>query len=83
MKALISILAISVLGALLAGATSANPTAERSSTVGTLAVASNRDGNAEIYLMTETGRNTLGLRWIVPAPAHERPEVRRGSRVVS
>ena len=72
MKALVSILAIAVLGALLHRASSANPTAPQKapSTVGTLAVASNRDGNAEIYLMTAAGAH--------PAQADERPEVRRG-----
>ena len=58
MKALVSILTIAALGTLLTTASSANPTTLRdaASAPGTLAIGSNRDGNAEIYLMTEAGR---------------------------
>ena len=57
MKALVSILAIAALGALLAGASLGRPGCRALHLgSGTLAIASNRDGNAEIYLMTESGR---------------------------
>ena len=56
MKALVSILALTTLGTLLTSASSAHPTTmHRLSGSGTIAFASNRDGNPEIYVMTEMG----------------------------
>ena len=57
MKALVSILVSIVLGGLLTSVGSATPTHPRASApAGTIAFAGGRDGNPEIYLMTDTGR---------------------------